>query len=286
MNVAALIGLQDARERAGLTRAELAVALGRTEQSVAGWELGKHTPPRDVVVKLSRLLGVEMRELRGLDNRREVRGQFMVAAMEGARETRNVQVAPLEVRSAAGGMVVVRGYASTFNQRYDVGGRWTEVVMPGAFDVTLKKKADVVLQVNHEGLPLARTKSGTLKLSTDSHGLLMDATLNPSDPDAARLLPKLERGDVDEMSIGFFTKRDKWVDDVRQLLELSLHKGDVSVVTFGSNEHTSVAANGEPARRRAATPRQDALRKQVEKDRAWREEQDRKLAATLKGLRK
>jgi len=100
----------------------------------------------------------------------------------------------------------------------------------------------VHLLVNHEGLPLARTKSGTLDLSTDPKGLRVLARLERNDPDVAALAPKLRRGDMDEMSFAFRTVRQEWNGDetVRRLLEVNIHKGDVSVVNFGANDETSV----------------------------------------------
>jgi phage head maturation protease len=90
-------------------------------------------------------------------------------------------------------------------------------------------------------MPLARTKSGTLRLSTDSTGLLVDADLDRSDPDVQRLEVKMGRGDMDEMSFAFRTVRHEWNNDEseRRLLELNLDKGDVSVVNFGASPHTS-----------------------------------------------
>jgi HK97 family phage prohead protease len=110
-----------------------------------------------------------------------------------------------------------------------------------AFTETLKRKPDVHLLINHEGLPLARTKSGTLRLSSDSVGLHVLADLDRSDPDVQRLEVKMGRGDMDEMSFAFRTVRHEWNADEseRRLLELNLDKGDVSVVNFGASPHTS-----------------------------------------------
>jgi hypothetical protein len=60
-----------------------------------------------------------------------------------------------------------------------------------------------------------------------------------------RLETKMERGDMDEMSFAFRVKADKWSDDdtERTLTEVSLHKGDVSVVNFGANPATSAQLN-------------------------------------------
>jgi transcriptional regulator with XRE-family HTH domain len=53
--------LRAARERAGLTRAQIAVETHRSEESVARWELGQTSPPPTVVGTLRRLLELEDR---------------------------------------------------------------------------------------------------------------------------------------------------------------------------------------------------------------------------------
>lgn len=165
--------------------------------------------------------------------------------LRGAPERRSVSV-PFEVRSAAD-TLKLDGYASVFDADYEVMGGppwgWIERVDKGAFAETLKRGPDVHLLVNHEGLPLARTRSGTLKLSTDDHGLRVLAELDRTDPDVQRIEPKMRRGDLDEMSFAFRVIRDEWNGDEqsdRTLMEVSLDKGDVSVVNFGANPATSV----------------------------------------------
>ncbi|MEI5520669.1 HK97 family phage prohead protease [Streptomyces brasiliscabiei] len=154
----------------------------------------------------------------------------------------------LELR-AEGDELKLTGYASVFESPYDVYGGppygWTEVVDPAAFDTTLRAKPDLHLLINHEGMPLARTKSGTLRLAADKKGLYVDADLDADDPDVQRLRTKMRRGDMDEMSFGFRVKRQEWNEDYteRRLLEISLHKGDVSVVNFGANPATSAEIN-------------------------------------------
>ena len=114
---------------------------------------------------------------------------------------RAVTAGGLEVRTTANG-VSVEGHAATFNQSYDMGW-YEETVAPGAFARTLKTGPDVRLLVNHDGLPLARTRSGTLDLAEDKSGLYMRSTLDPKDPDVMRLVPKLQRGDLNQMSFSF-----------------------------------------------------------------------------------
>ena len=164
--------------------------------------------------------------------------------LRGAPERRSLST-PFEVRAASDSELTLTGYASVFDAPYDImGGQpfgWSEVVDVKAFDETLKANPDVHLLINHEGMPLARTRSKTLTLSTDSHGLKVEASLDRSDPDVQRLEVKMKRGDMNEMSFAFRTIRDQWNDDEteRRLLEVSIDKGDVSVVNFGANPATN-----------------------------------------------
>lgn len=170
-------------------------------------------------------------------------------SLRDSPERRGIASGQFELREVGGGQLLLTGYASVFNSPYEVYGGppygWTERVDPHAFDVTLAAKPDLHLLINHEGMPLARTKSGTLRLATDSQGLHVEAGLDPLDPDVQRLAPKMSRGDMDEMSFAFRVKRDEWSEDdsERNLLEVSLHKGDVSVVNFGANPATSAQLN-------------------------------------------
>lgn len=164
--------------------------------------------------------------------------------LRDAPERRSVAVDDFEVR-AVGDALQFRGYAAVFDAPYEVFGGpplgWTETVDRRAFDVTLAATPDLHLLVNHEGLPLARTKSGTMQLATDDRGLRVTADLDRRDPDVQKLEVKMDRGDIDEMSFAFRTKDDDWNDDEteRRLLEVSIHKGDVSIVNFGANSATS-----------------------------------------------
>jgi HK97 family phage prohead protease len=168
----------------------------------------------------------------------------------GAPE-RRILSTPLEVRAESDDHLVLEGYASVFDAPYDIWGGpskggFTEVVDKRAFDKTLAGKPDLHLLINHEGMPLARTKSGTLQLSADDHGLKVRAELDRRDPDVQRLEVKMARGDMDEMSFAFRTIREEWSeeDSKRRLTELSLDKGDVSVVNFGANPATHTSLEG------------------------------------------
>lgn len=153
--------------------------------------------------------------------------------------------ASFELRSLPGTKVELSGYASTTEAPYDMWdmfGSYTEVVRAGAFAKTIAEGADVAYLANHEGLTLARSKNGTLRLSEDSTGLLTVATLNTSRGDARDLVTAVEDGDVDQMSFAFRVVRQAWSPDYdeRSLTELNLDRGDVSAVNFGANPATSV----------------------------------------------
>jgi HK97 family phage prohead protease len=157
---------------------------------------------------------------------------------------RRMTASGLEVRESSDALTLT-GYASTFNSPYDMGW-YTESVDPGAFKRTLGQTPDVRLLINHAGLPLARTTSGTLTLDTDSLGLRISAELDPADPDVAALAPKMRRGDLSQMSFAFRVMGDDgdaWSKDwtERTLLGLDLNDGDVSVVTYPANPGATAA---------------------------------------------
>jgi len=170
--------------------------------------------------------------------------------LNNVREVRQYGISDIEVREegAETGTITFSGYASVFNHDYEVYdsfGKFTERLAPGAFTRTLSEDPDVLLLINHAGLPLARSKSGTLRLAQDNVGLRVEADLDASDPDVQALLPKMRRGDVDEMSFGFRVPRDgqQWSEDYseRTITEVNLARGDVSVVSYGANPATVAA---------------------------------------------
>jgi HK97 family phage prohead protease len=157
-------------------------------------------------------------------------------------ERRTFTVRDVEARQAEDGTMTLRGYAAVFNEA-SVPLPFIETIAPGAFRKTLSETPDVRLLINHEGLPLARTKNGTLTLTEDDRGLYMDAVI--ADTNEGRDLYKLvERGDVDQMSFAFRVIRQKYNEDrsQRTLTEVSLADGDVSVVTYPAYPTTSVEA--------------------------------------------
>jgi len=151
-------------------------------------------------------------------------------------ERRTVAYSTMEMRKEGGNKLI--GYAAVFDSPSEP-MPFTEFVRRGAFTKTINDGADVRLLVDHEGVPLARTRSGTLNLSEDDKGLLVEAELDPANPDAQRVLSAMSRGDLSQMSFAFRTIKDSWNKEmtVRELKEVQLF--DVSVVTFPAYEETS-----------------------------------------------
>lgn len=161
-------------------------------------------------------------------------------------EVRNRPFIGAEIRDLEGSGNTLRftGYASVTDTPYEMEdflGAYTEVVRSGSFAKTLSEGADVPFKVNHAGITLARTKSGTMRLAEDSTGLHVEADLDSRSPEVQTLRSAMERGDVDEMSFGFRVTRQEWSPDYtqRDITEVNLNKGDVSIVNYGANPATS-----------------------------------------------
>jgi HK97 family phage prohead protease len=139
------------------------------------------------------------------------------------------------------GTLRIGGYAATFGNEA-TGLNFREVIAPGAFTRTLAADNAIFLLVNHdmEQLPLASTKSGTLRLSEDSVGLRMEADLDPNNPRAVELASALSRGDVDKMSFAFTVAPggDTREEGLRTLTDLDLY--EVSVVNLPAYDATAV----------------------------------------------
>jgi HK97 family phage prohead protease len=135
----------------------------------------------------------------------------------------------------------VAGHASVFGQVAQIRGGF-ERIDPAAFDRALREGQEVVLLVNHEGLPLGTTASGTLRLGTDKRGLTVDADL-PETTLGQDVRVLLAAGLLRKMSFGFIPKADR-IDvvrgrQVRTITDVDLF--DVSIVTVPAYSGTDVA---------------------------------------------
>jgi HK97 family phage prohead protease len=160
--------------------------------------------------------------------------------------------ADFELRAESDGLTL-EGYAAVFNQRSlplqfpTVGGGrvFREIIRPGAFSKTLSEAPDVSLRYQHklDQLPLARTKSGTLELSEDGHGLRAKALL-PDNEWGRPVRDAIARGDISGMSFRFTAVLDKWTraetGSERELLEVRLGP-EVSITDYPAYPDTSVS---------------------------------------------
>ena len=123
-------------------------------------------------------------------------------------------------------------------------GTYLENVARGAFAKTLQERDDVKLLVNHEGIPLARTKSNTLNLFEDERGLRVEAKLDPNNPKVAEVASAMKRDDLNEMSFAFQAIKDEFNEagDERTIREAKLY--DVSVVTTPASDATVAKIRG------------------------------------------
>lgn len=143
--------------------------------------------------------------------------------------------------------VKVSGYAAVFGEQTNVAGMFIEVIESGAFSRAIGS-SDVPFLINHEGLPLARSVNGvgTLKLSEDAKGLMIESDLDPEDPDVKSIVPKMRRGDLGKMSFAFRPVRQMWEDPqeagglpLRRIMDVDLY--DVSIVTTPQYHGTEIA---------------------------------------------
>lgn len=148
----------------------------------------------------------------------------------------------LRTDEAEGGKPKMSGYAAVFEQLSSDLGGFREKIAKGAFADSVGKN-DVLALFNHDpNQILGRSGSGTLKLSEDDHGLAIE--IDPPDTQLGRDLSTLmQRGDISQMSFGFYVKADHWekVGDAWERTLLDVDLIDVSPVTVPAYPQTEVA---------------------------------------------
>lgn len=146
--------------------------------------------------------------------------------------------------------MIVRGYASTFNQPYELfefeGVKYMEQVDARAFDNA--DMSDVIFQYNHEGRVFARRSNGTLTVNPDEVGLAIEADLGGTEIGRG-LYEEIKGGYTDKMSFGFRVNADRWEErktengdtiQLRTITEIG-KVYDVSAVSIPANDATSIS---------------------------------------------
>lgn len=153
----------------------------------------------------------------------------------------------------------LEGYAATFGTEARIGDRFFETIRAGAFAASLRSGKDTLALIDHDpGRVLARTRSGTLRLSEDTRGLAFDIDL--PDTSAGRdVLALAERGDLGGMSFGFAATDENWTGDKRELRGIDLFEVSV-VLAWPAYEGTTINARS----RLAPAVRRDLARRYLE----------------------
>ena len=149
----------------------------------------------------------------------------------------------VELRSS-NGELVLRGYATVFDVPYSVGGLFTEVMRRGCAKRSLKQETDCCLLIEHEGLPLARTRSPsggipTLKMREDEKGLWCEGQLDQRNPRVQELHSVSEHTGLG-MSVGMEVNSDKWSKELTFREISAAIFSDVTACAFPANPATSM----------------------------------------------
>lgn len=178
----------------------------------------------------------------------------MIQKLTSGREYRRIDVSGIELRSEEDGQMIVEGYATTFNQPYELWRTADYIVIEqvdgNAFDGC--DMSDVIMQYDHQGRVMARTRNKTLELIVDKHGLKIRANLGGTQA-GRQLYEEIKGGYTDRMSFGFTVKTEKReeVEDhengtctiTRTILAFE-KLYDVSAVSLPANDSTEISARG------------------------------------------
>lgn len=190
-------------------------------------------------------------------------------------EKKQIQNNEIEVRSIVSDLAIrqaedgkpsrtITGYASKFETWSEpIYGWFREQIARGAFDKT--DMNDVIMVFNHDisGI-LARSTSGTLKLSVDKVGLRFEFDA-PETTLGNDMLELVRRGDISKCSFKFVVETDEWryADDKNGLeydertVKAISRLYDVSLVTYPAYKDTeaSVREHLEQRKRDALAPK-------------------------------
>ena len=179
-------------------------------------------------------------------------------------EVRSI-VSDLQIRQQEDGSKgrTITGYAAKFDTWSEpIYGWFVEKIARGAFEKT--DMSDVIMVFNHDisGV-LARTTSGTLKLSVDETGLRFEFEA-PDTTLGNDMLELVKRRDISKCSFKFVVETDEWryADDNNKLeydertVKAIARLYDVSLVTYPAYKDTeaSVREHLEQRKREALAP--------------------------------
>lgn len=181
-----------------------------------------------------------------------------IRANKGGREYRAAESFRALDQIEGSAEKIIEGHACTFNQPYELYRfkDWddTEIVVyeqidPHAFDQC--DMNDVIMQYDHEGRVMARTRNQTLSVSTDNIGLFVHADLSKS-TEGPGLYEDIRNGIIDRMSFGFVIDenngdrieevKENGIDTITRTILRVKKLYDVSATSIPANDGTDISA--------------------------------------------
>ncbi|MEZ0117821.1 UNVERIFIED_ORG: HK97 family phage prohead protease [Heyndrickxia coagulans] len=149
-----------------------------------------------------------------------------------------------EIRANENDEMIIEGYALKFNSFSQSFGNWREVIAPEALNNC--DLSDVRCLFDHDtSKVLGRNTAKTLEIKVDDVGLYFKCYL-PNTSYAKDLYESIQRGDINQMSFGFFVAEngEKWSKDsnggyVRTLTAIKKIY-EISIVSVPAYEDTNV----------------------------------------------
>ena len=177
----------------------------------------------------------------------------LLERLEAGQEYRSIAISNIELRTEGENDLIVEGYATTFEQPYELYNLGDYIVQEqvarNAFDGC--DMSDVIFQYDHNGRVMARTRNKTLELATDNHGLKIRAHLGGTEL-GRQLYEEIKGGYTDRMSFRFKVGKnrrevieedhEKNVTTVLRTIESITKLYDVSAVSIPANEATDISA--------------------------------------------
>ena len=212
----------------------------------------------------------------------------LLERLEAGQEYRSIAISNIELRKEGENDLIVEGYATTFEQPYELYNLGDYIVQEqvarNAFDGC--DMSDVIFQYDHNGRVMARTRNKTLELATDNHGLKIRAHLGGTEL-GRQLYEEIKGGYTDRMSFRFKVGKnrrevieedhEKNVTTVLRTIESITKLYDVSAVSIPANEATDISA------RSAADGAIEGLREQ-ERLQAEKRQKAEKLQGEIRQL--
>ena len=212
----------------------------------------------------------------------------LLERLEAGQEYRSIEISNIELRKEGEDDLIVEGYATTFEQPYELYNLGDYIVQEqvarNAFDGC--DMSDVIFQYDHNGRVMARTRNKTLELATDNHGLKIRAHLGGTEL-GRQLYEEIKGGYTDRMSFRFKVGKnrrevieedhEKNVTTVLRTIESITKLYDVSAVSIPANEATDISA------RSAADGAIEGLREQ-ERLQAEKRQKAEKLQGEIRQL--